>query len=158
MREPQTTIVKVEQQSRTFKLLLDFLEAYKERTKAWSGDDNADNSQVLTTIKTLERKVDTMSSNIERIEKEAADAAENARLIRAAVEDLKLVAEGMKTEITALKDQLAQGQLDQARLAAAATVFEQADNDTDAVLASLNPSSEPETPAVPAPEEGGTTP
>lgn len=90
-------------------------------------------------------KVDTMSSNIDRIEKEAADAAENVGLIRTAVDDLKSASAAMQAEIASLKEQVAQGQVDQARLDAAAATFEKADEDIDAIVL-------PGTP--PAPSEG----
>lgn len=123
-----------------FKLLSDLLEAYKKRTEQWS---ESDNSAVLTAINNLDRKVTTMSSNIDRIEKEAADAAENVGLVRTAIEELKTISEGMKAEIVTLKEQVAQGQLDQARLDAAAAVFEKADDDMDALI--LPPAPPPDT-------------
>lgn len=104
-------------------------------------------SQVLTAINNLDRKVDKMSSNLDRIEKEAADMAENVGLIRTAVEDLKAVETAMKDEIAALKEQVAKGQLDQARLDAAAAVFEKADDDIDAIVLPTTPP-----PVDPAPE------
>ena len=104
-------------------------------TRGGSGN----NAEVLTAINNLSRKVDTMSSNIDRIEKEAADMAENVGLIRTAVETLNATSEAMKTEIASLKDQVAQGQLDQARLDAAASVFEKADDDIDAIVLSPAP-------------------
>lgn len=82
----------------------------------------------------LNRKVDTMSSNLDRIEKEAADAAENVGLVRTAIEELKAASDAMKAEIADLKAQVAQGQLDQARLDAAAAAFEKADDDIDAIV------------------------
>lgn len=100
-----------------------------------------DNSEVLTAINNLDRKVTTMSSNIDRIEKEAADAAENVGLVRTAIEELKTISTNMQTEITALKEQVAQGQIDQARLEAAAATFEKADEDMDALVL---PSTPPE--------------
>lgn len=94
----------------------------------------------------LSRKVDIMSSNIERIEKEAADAAENVKLVKAAQDGLGEIITGLKNEIADLKNQIAQGQLDQARLDAAATMLEKADDDIDALV--LPPAPQPE----PAPE------
>lgn len=107
------------------------------------------NSEVLTVINNLERKVDSMSSNIDRIEKEAADAAENVGLVRTAIEELKAASASMQAEIASLKEQVAQGQLDQARLDAAAATFEKADEDIDAIVL-------PSTPPPPAepPVEG----
>lgn len=105
--------------------------------------DHGNNSQVLTAINNLDRKVDKMSSNLDRIEKEAADAAENVNLVKTALEELKTISEAMQAEITGLKEQIAQGQLDQARLDAAAAVFEKADDDMDA-LVSPSPTPEPE--------------
>lgn len=105
---------------------------------------SGDNSEVLTAINNLSRKVDTMSSNIDRIEKEAADAAENVNLVRTAIEDLKAASDAMKTEIADLKEQVAQGQVDQARLDAAAAAFEKADDDIDAIVL----------PGAPTPPEG----
>lgn len=102
-------------------------------------------SRIARRFTNLERKVDTMSSNIDRIEKEAADAAENVGLVRTAMEELKAVSEAMKTEIQALKDQVTQGQLDQARLDQAAATFEKADDDMDALVL-------PGTPPEPQPE------
>lgn len=102
---------------------------------------------VLTAIENLNGKVDTMSSNIDRIEKEAADAAENVGLVRTAIEDLKAASDAMKAEIADLKAQVAQGQLDQARLDAAAATFEKADDDIDAIVL----------PGTPAPDTGGST-
>lgn len=101
----------------------------------------ANNSEA---INNLIGKVDTMSSNIDRIEKEAADMAENVGLVRTAVEDLRAASDAMKAEIADLKAQVAQGQLDQARLDAAAAVFEKADDDLDAVV--LPPAPPTDTP------------
>ena len=136
-----------------FYLLNAFIGAYNRRTDvmAQSGDSQfPDLTLIAARLETihglvfnLDRKVDTMSSNIDRIEKEAADAAENVNLVRTAVEELRTVAGEMKTEIAALKEQVAQGQLDQARLDAAASTFEKADDDIDAVI------------LPPAPGEGG---
>ena len=127
-------------------LLSALIGAYNRRTDLWKSESTGDNSEVLTAINNLSRKVDIMSSNIERIEKEAADAAENVGLVRTAIEELRSASADMKTEIAALKEQVAQGQLDQARLDAAAAVFEKADDDIDAVVLP---------PAPPAPPEGG---
>lgn len=93
---------------------------------------------LLTAIQNLERKVNTMSDAIDRIEREAQDLADNVPVIKQAIADLKTV-------IKDLQDQIAQGQLDQARLEAAATKLEQVDSDTDAIFA-------PETPAEPQSE------
>jgi predicted nuclease with TOPRIM domain len=82
----------------------------------------------------LNGKVNSMSSNLDRIEKEAADAAENVGLIRTAVENLKSASAAMQAEIASLREQVAQGQLDQARLDAAAATFEKADDDVDAIV------------------------
>jgi len=95
-------------------------------------------------INKLDRKVDQMSSNIDRIEKEAADAAENVNLVRAAVEDLKAASAAMQAEIASLKEQVAQGQVDQARLDAAAATFEKADDDIDAIVLPGTPPPSPE--------------
>lgn len=106
-------------------------------------EDSVQLSQVLIAINNLDRKVDKMSSNLDRIEKEAADAAENVGLIRTAVEELNAASTAMKDEIVALKEQVAKGQLDQARLDAAAAVFEKADEDIDAIVLPPTPASEP---------------
>lgn len=106
-------------------------------------EDGVQLSQVLIAINNLDRKVDKMSSNLDRIEKEAADAAENVGLIRTAVEELNAASTAMKDEIAALKEQVAKGQLDQARLDAAAAVFEKADEDIDAIVLSPTPAPEP---------------
>lgn len=138
---------RVETDSPLHKLLAACLEAYCERTELWSNDS------VLQAIYQLSGKVDVMSSNIDRIEKEAADAAENVGLVRAAIEDLKAASTAMQAEIAALKEQVAQGQLDQARLDAAATVFEKVDDDIDAIVMPGTPAPEPEpTPTEPSPE------
>lgn len=102
-----------------------------------------DNSQVLTSINNLSRKVDVMSSNIDRIEKEAADAAENVGLVRTAIEELKSASAAMQEEIASLKDQVVKGQLDQARLDAAAAMFEKADEDIDAIVLPGTPTEPP---------------
>ena len=99
------------------------------------------NSEVLSAINNLDRKVDHMSSNIDRIEKEAADAAENVGLVRTAVEELKTASAAMQAEIASLKEQVAKGQVDQARLDAAAATFEKADDDIDAIVLPGTPPS-----------------
>lgn len=146
---------RVEVDSPLHKFLLDCLAAYEDRTEKWS------NISVLHAIDQLDRKVDTMSSNLDRIEKEAADAAANVELVRTAMEGLKAVSEEMKTEIAALKEQVAKGQIDNERLAAAAATFEKADEDIDAIV--MPPAPEPEPTPEPTPEstpegEGGVTP
>lgn len=98
----------------------------------------------------LNRKVDTMSSNLDRIEREAADAAANVEMVKTALDGLRTVSEQMKAEIASLKEQVERGQLDQARLDAAAAKFEKADDDLDALV--LPPAGGGETP----PEGGGT--
>lgn len=90
-------------------------------------------------------KVDTMSSNIERIEKEAADMAENVGMVRTAVENLKAAQEDLKTLVADLQAQVAQGQLDQARLDAAAASLEKSDDDLDAIVLPPAPPVEPPT-------------
>lgn len=106
---------------------------------------DGDNAGILAAINNLDGKVNIMSSNIDRIEKEAADAAENVGLVRTAVEDLKTVVSGLKTEVADLRTQVEQGQLDQARLDAAASMLEKADEDIDAIVL-------PPPPVQPAPE------
>lgn len=85
-------------------------------------------------VKNLIRKVDVMSSNIDRIEKEAADLAEDVPVVKQALEDLK-------TLVSDLKDQVAKGQMDQARLDAAASKLEKVDDDLDALT--TTPAEEP---------------
>lgn len=92
-------------------------------------------SEVLKAINNLSRKVDNMSSNIDRIEKEAADLAEDVPVIKQALEDLK-------TLVADLKAQVAQGQLDQARLDAAAAALEKVDDDLDSLTAPEAPPAE----------------
>ena len=121
-------------------LLNAFLGAYNRRTDAWT---RGDNSQVLEAINNLTRKVDTMSSNIDRIEKEAADLTEDVGLVRTAVEGLKGTILTLQTTVDDLKNQVAQGQLDQARLDTAAATLEKADQDLDALV-------------LPTPDTGGT--
>lgn len=89
---------------------------------------------ILTAINKLDGKVNTMSSNIDRIEKEAADAAENVALVRTALETLNTTVTELKGVVADLQQQVAQGQLDQARLEAAATKLEKADDDIDALV------------------------
>lgn len=89
-------------------------------------------TQLLTAINNLTRKVDTMSSNVDRIEKETAEILEDVEVVRGAVEGLKAV-------VTDLKAQLAQGQVDQARLDAAATSLEKIDDNLDAITAPESP-------------------
>lgn len=115
---------------------------------------DGDSTEVLAAIQQLDRKVDTMSSSIDRIEKEAKDAAENVGLVRTAVENLKTVSEEMKTEITSLREQLAKNQLDDARLAEAAATFEKADDDMDAIVL---PPAPPEGSGETGGETGGGT-
>jgi len=129
---------RIETEGSLYKLLTDWLEAYRERTKLWS------NESVLQSINDLSRKVDLMSSNLDRIEKEAADAAENVGLVRTAMEKLQATSEAMQAEIASLKEQVAQGQLDQARLDAAAATFEKADDDIDAIVLPGTPPPSPE--------------
>lgn len=125
-------------------LLNAFIGAYNRRTDAMERVmERGGNEAVLTAINNLDRKVDQMSSNIDRIEKEAADAAENVGLVRTAVEGLQAASDAMKTEIASLKEQVAQGQLDQARLDAAAATFEKADDDIDAIVLPSAPPAEP---------------
>lgn len=126
----------------------------KEIAIAIGKRQGGDNSEVLTAINNLSRKVDVMSSNIDRIEKEAADAAENVGLVRTAIEELKATSSQMQAEIAALKEQVAQGQLDQARLDAAAAAFEKADDDLDAIVLPPAPPAEP----TPGGSEGGGEP
>lgn len=85
-------------------------------------------------VKNLTRKVDVMSSNIDRIEKEAADLAEDVPVVKQALEDLK-------TLMSDLKDQVAKGQMDQTRLDAAASKLEKVDDDLDALT--TTPAEEP---------------
>lgn len=92
-------------------------------------------------LKTLERKVNVMSSNIDRIEKEAQDAAENVELVRTALDALNTTVTDLKGVIEDLKAQLTQGQLDQARLDAAAAALEKADDDLDALVMPPAPQS-----------------
>lgn len=99
-------------------------------------------SRLARRFTNLERKVDTMSSNIDRIEKEAADAAENVKLVKTALDGLGTIITDLKTEVADLRTQIEQGQLDQARLDAAATMLEKADEDIDALV--LPPTPTPE--------------
>jgi ABC-type transporter Mla subunit MlaD len=88
----------------------------------------------IPAINNLDRKVDTMSSNIDRIEKEAADAAENVGLVKTALDTLNSTVADLKTMVADLQDQVAKGQVDQARLDAAASTLEKADDDLDALV------------------------
>lgn len=86
------------------------------------------NERVLLAINNLDRKVTIMSSNIDRIEKEAADLAADVPVIKQALADLT-------TLVADLKAQIAQGQIDQARLDAAAATLEKVDDDLDSLTA-----------------------
>lgn len=109
--------------------------AYNRRTDVLAKLNGGDNSQILIAINNLDRKVDKMSSNIDRIEKEAADLAEDVPVIKQALEDLK-------TLVSDLKSQVAQSQLDQARLDVAAATLEKVDDDLDALTAPVAPPAE----------------
>lgn len=126
-----------------FFLLNALIGAYNRRTDVMARQNGGDSSQVLNAINNLDRKVTTMSSNIDRIEKEAADAAENVGLVRTAMEELKSASAAMQAEIKSLKEQVAQGQVDQARLDAAAATFEKADDDIDAIVLPGAPTEPP---------------
>lgn len=132
------------------KLLADAILAYRERTSViqqQSVEIGLIGSRLETIhglIFELKGTLETMSSNIDRIEKEAADAAENVGLVRTAVE-------GLKALVADLTAQVAQGQLDQARLDAAAATLEKADEDIDAIVLPA-PTPEPEPTPEPAPE------
>lgn len=99
---------------------------------------------ILTAINNLDGKVNTMSSNIDRIEKEAMDAAENVGLVRAALETLNTTVSELKTTVADLRKQVEQGQLDQTRLDAAASALEKADDDLDALVLPPTPEPSPE--------------
>lgn len=103
---------------------------------------NGGNAEVLTAINNLSRKVDIMSSNIDRIEKEAADAAENVGLVRTALETMSTTVTDLKAMVADLQAQVAQGQVDQARLDAAASTLEKADDDLDALVLPPAPPAE----------------
>jgi len=120
--------VEISKSGNLYFLLNALIGAYNRRTDVLARD-GADGSEVLTAINNLSRKVDTMSSNIDRIEKEAADLAEDVTIIKAAQGELKAL-------VADLKAQVAQGQIDQARLDAAATKLEQVDDDLDALTTS----------------------
>jgi chromosome segregation ATPase len=124
----------------------------RDLVKALSTRSSSNNSEVLNAINNLDRKVTIMSSNIDRIEKEAADAAENVGLVRTAIEELKTASDAMKAEIASLKEEVAKGQVDQARLDAAAAAFEKADDDIDAIVLPPAPDTSGGTTG------GGTTP
>lgn len=83
---------------------------------------------VLKALNNLNGKVDTMSSNIDRIEKEVAEIGADVTVVRDAVG-------GLKTVIADLKEQVAKGQVDQTRLDAAAASLEKIDDDLDAITA-----------------------
>ncbi|HEX7333427.1 MAG TPA: hypothetical protein VF290_18125 [Pyrinomonadaceae bacterium] len=135
-----------------------FIGAYNRRTDvlAQGGNSQFPDLQMMAArletihslIFELNRKVETMSSNIDRIEKEAADAAENVGLVRAALETLNTTVTELKSTVADLKQQVAQGQLDQARLDAAAAALEKADEDMDALVLPPAPPTEPTEPTV----------
>lgn len=101
-------------------------------------------TQILTALQTLDRKVDAMSSNIERIEKEAAELAEDVTQVRAAIDGLKASQAELQALVTSLQERVAKGQIDQARLDAAATVLEKVDDDLDAITLPGTPTPTPE--------------
>lgn len=107
------------------------------------GGGAGDNSQVLLAINSLIGKVDIMSSNIDRIEKEAADLTEDVGLVRTAVDGLSTTITELKTTVADLQAQVAQGQLDQARLDTAAASLEKADDDLDAIVLPSAPAEPP---------------
>lgn len=86
---------------------------------------------------------ETMSTNIDRIEKEAADLAEDVTQVRTAIEGLNTTISELKTTVADLQTQVAKGQLDQARLDAAAASLEKADDDLDAITLPGTPSEPP---------------
>lgn len=124
-------------------LLNSLIGAYNRRTDVLAKGTGNDNSQVLQAINNLNRKVDTMSSNIDRIEKEAADMAENVALVRTALDGLNTTITDLRGLVADLQAQVAQGQLDQARLDAAAATLEKADEDIDALVLPAPPPAAP---------------
>jgi len=110
----------IEEKGGLFKLLNNWLIAYRARTEAWQGSSEGagtgaggstnptidlikqELSIVHGMIFDLTGKVESMSTNIDRIEKEAADIAADVPVIKQALEDLK-------TLVSDLKAQLAQG-------------------------------------------------
>lgn len=135
----------VEVDSKLYFLINAFIGAYNRRTDMLAkGGSGGDNSEVLTAINNLSRKVDTMSSNIDRIEKEAADIAEDVGLVKTALDTLNGTVSELKAVVADLQAQVTQGQVDQARLDAAAASLEKADDDLDALVL----------PGAPTPSEG----
>lgn len=130
----------IEEQGKLYFLLNALIGAYNRRTDVLAkGTGNGNNSEVLTAINNLNRKVDAMSSNIDRIEKEAADAAENVGLVKTALDTLNTTVADLKAVVADLQTQVAQGQVDQARLDAAASALEKADDDLDALVMPSTP-------------------
>ena len=148
----------IEEKSSLFKLLNNWLIAYRARTEAWQGSgEGAPANPDIALIKQelslvhgmifdLTGKVDSMSTNIDKIEKAAAALAEDVGLVKTAVTDLRTASDAMKAEIASLKEQIAQGALDQTRLDAAAATLTKVDEDLDAVVLPPAP--------PPAPVEG----
>lgn len=134
LKDMTDRIHEIRKAGNLFYLLNAFLGAYNRRTDVLAKPD--DSAGILIAINNLERKVDSMSSNIDRIEKEVADLSEDVGAVRNAVDGLKAV-------VSDLKDQVSQGQLDQARLDAAATSLEQIDSDLDAITATESPVEPP---------------
>lgn len=132
LRTMTDKIHEIRKNGNVYFLLNAFIGAYNRRTDVMA-QGGGDNSQVLEAINTLTRKVETMSSNIDRIEKEAADLTEDVGMVRTAVDGLSTTIMELKTTVADLQTQIAQGQLDQARLDAAAASLEKADDDLDAI-------------------------
>jgi len=136
----------IEKPGSLFALLTEWLNAYKARTEAWKGSGEGSATPANPDIDLIKQelsivhgmifdltgKVDSMSTNIDRIEKEAADLAADVPVIKQALEDLK-------TLVSDLKAQLAQGALDQARLDAAAASLEKVDDDLDTLTTPPTP-------------------
>jgi len=94
--------------------------------------DNTDLRWIRAAINNLTKGFEEMSSNIDRIEQEATDLTEDAVVIKQALADLKATVEDLKAQVAA-------GQLDQARLDAAAAKLEKVDDDLDALTAPTPP-------------------
>lgn len=94
----------VERESTLGKFLHACLEAYEKRTKAWS---ESDNSQVLTAINNLSRKVDefmsTQEERLKGVQTALTGIAEGVNTLQQQVADLKANNPELEDEISAIE-------------------------------------------------------
>lgn len=147
--EEDGIIHRIRYEGSLWKLADRFIKAYEARTQILQQQsveivligNRLENIQGI--VFEIEGKVDTMSSNIDRIEKEAADLAEDVAQVRTVVEGLNGNISELKGVVADLQAQVAAGQVDQARLDAAASKLEKVDDDLDAITLPGSPNPEP---------------